>query len=207
MSEHFVKQGEPPPGLTSFTKIRLGWITKEEVRFVRPGSEAIAWLAPLAKGGETLAVKIPLNDGTYYLIENRQPFGYDKSLTDAGILVLKVSPNAEEGYGTVEIVDANPGARHFTRAAYKLKEGAGGLFLDKKNGVAVVPLWKETGQHGVLVTTPEKGSEALLAALSIDSLAGREDPGKAAVLKEARAAFKRFEFGRALEIVRKAAGS
>ncbi len=29
MSEHFVKREDPPPGLSSFTKIRLGWIKAE----------------------------------------------------------------------------------------------------------------------------------------------------------------------------------
>jgi hypothetical protein len=75
MSEHFVKRNEPPQGLCSFTKIRLGWITAAKTIIIRPGETATAFLAPLSKGGETLVVKVPLSGGQYYLIENR-PTGY-----------------------------------------------------------------------------------------------------------------------------------
>ena len=80
MSQHFLERGGLPPGLTSFTKIRLGWIAREQVRFIKPGETAVAFLSPLGAGGETLVVKIPLSWGNYYLVENRQPVGFDRAL-------------------------------------------------------------------------------------------------------------------------------
>jgi hypothetical protein len=121
MSQHFVERGGLPPGLTSFTKIRLGWITKEKVRFVKPGETAVAFLSPLSAGGETLAVKIPLL-GKYYLVENRQPIGFDSGLPDSGMLVLKIDPDASEGYGTVKVMDADLGSAHFSHATFRLDE-------------------------------------------------------------------------------------
>lgn len=202
MSQHMVKKGEPPPGISSFTKIRLGWIGREQVRMVRPGETAVAFLAPLSTAGRQLAVKIPLADGTYYLIENRQPIGFDRILPDAGILVLQVDPGADEGFGTVTVKPAAD-SRNFSAATYRLEAEGRHRFLDRRNGVAVIPLWEEEGHLGVLVTTPEQGEVALKAARAIQGrMAARSgDAGREAPLREAVAAFKGGEFAKAHTIV------
>ena len=206
MSQHFVKQGEPSPGISSFTKIRLGWITRPQVHFVKPGESSYTFLAPLSKGGETLAVKIPLRDGTYYLIENRQPIGSDRVLPDAGILVLKVDPEAQEGYGTVKIMNAEAGGPGFTRATYRLDRDGRALFMDKANKIAVIPLWEESGNLGVLVISPEKSDDALQAALLILRMVHRKGRGSEGKIEEglnkAIAAFKRFDFAGSARMAR-----
>ncbi|MBP8696962.1 MAG: hypothetical protein KBH73_10945 [Syntrophobacterales bacterium] len=197
MSQHFLERGGLPPGLTSFTRIRLGWMTKEQVRFVKPGETALAFLAPLAAGGETLAVKIPLSWGNYYLVENRQPVGFDRALPDSGILVLKVNPDAAEGYGTVKVMNANPAAPHFKQATYRPDAPGRDLFQD--GHVAVIPAWQEGDRLGVLVTAPERGAEALKAARAVRLLMkdrGPRDP----VTAEAKAAFTAFDFKRCIGI-------
>lgn len=103
MSQHFVKKGESPPGLSSFTKIRLGWIGKQQVQFVKPGETSLALLSPLSKGGDVLVVKIPVDESSHYLIENRQPIGFDRTLPDSGILILEVHPHARDGTGVVKV--------------------------------------------------------------------------------------------------------
>ena len=195
MSQHFLERGGLPPGLTSFTKIRLGWITKEQVRYVRRGETAIAFLSPLSAGGETLAVKIPLSWGKHYLVENRQPVGFDRALPDSGILVLKVDPDAPEGYGTLRIMDANPGSAHFRQATFRLDNGSRSLFKD--DDVAVIPLWKEGDRLGVIVTTPGKGVEALEAARVVAVLEKRKGP-QDRLTAEAKAAFMAFDFQRCI---------
>jgi hypothetical protein len=197
MSQHFLNRGGLPPGLSSFTKIRLGWITREQVRFVKPGETAVAFLAPLSAGGETLAVKIPLFWGKYYLVENRQPVGFDRALPDSGILVLKVDPDAPEGFGTVKIMDANPGSAHFRQATFRLDDGGRNLFKD--NEIAVIPLWMDGERLGVIVTTPEKSAEALAAARALDTLMRRAGPQDRFVV-EAKAAFMAFDFKRCIGI-------
>jgi len=197
MSQHFLERGGLPPGLTSFTKIRLGWIATEQVRFVKPGETAVAFLSPLSAGGETLTVKIPLSWGNYYLIENRQPVGFDRALPDSGILISKVNPDAPEGYGTVKIMDANPASAHFRQATFRLDDEGRSLFKDDE--VAVVPLWKDGERLGVLVTTPEKSAEALQAARAVGALMKRKGPQDRLAV-EAKAAFLAFDFKRCIGI-------
>lgn len=205
MSQHFVRQGEPSPGLSSFTKIRLGWIGIEQARLVKPGETSLVFLSPLARGGAMLVVKVPIAGGRYYLIENRQPVGYDRVLPESGILVLRVSPDADEGYGTVELVNADPKAPQFARAPFKFGERERNRFVDARSGVAVIPLWKEKEELGVLITTPSQSDEALRAAQAIGRLLARPDVREgttARALGEAQAAFRRFEFSRSYDIAR-----
>ncbi len=207
MSEHFVKREEPPPGISSFTKIRLGWISPGQVRLVNPGETASAFLVPLAKKGDSLAVKIPLKGGEYYLVENRQPIGFDRFLPDSGILILKVNPEAEEGSGTVKIMDADPKSPHFAHATYKLLQNKRNIFMDQENNLAIIPLWPENGTQGVLITTGEKGDEAFNAALMIQkllqdySLPGGSEESR--LVNDCLAAFKRNDFNTASQIAQK----
>ncbi len=176
MSQHFIERTKPPQGISSFTKIRLGWIPKDQVLLVNPGSTQWTFLSPLSKKGETLAVKIPFKRGWgggwshYYLVENRQPIGCDQLLPDSGILVLKVNLDVMEGSGTVKVMDADPDSPYFSHATFRLDRNNRNAFIDKKNNVAIIPLWYDKGNQGVLITTPEKSSDALKAALMIQKL-------------------------------------
>lgn len=156
MSAHFVDRKGPPPGLSSFTKIRLGWISSEQVVRVAPGETQKVTLGPLAEKGDILAVKIPLEGGRYYLVENRQPIHYDKVLPDSGMLVIKVDPNAEEGSGTARIMDADPSRPYLRHATYRPDLKARRAFIDKTHGVAIVALGYEGKRLSILITTPEK---------------------------------------------------
>lgn len=205
MSQHLIQQGQPCPGLSSFTKIRLGWIAPDQAHLVKPGETSLAFLSPLARNGGKLVIKIPIESGQYYLVENRQPVGYDKVLPDAGILIMKVNPDAQEGYGTVRIMNADPQARNFSKATYRLAVQERGLFVDKKNQIAVIPLWKEGENLGVLVTTVERSRSALQAARALLPLMrGERSPEKARTLGLAVDAFQAYDFDRSYEI---AAGS
>jgi len=206
MSQHFVRQGEPPPGLSSFTKIRLGWIKAHQVQTAKPGETSYAFLSPLSKGGELLVVKIPLDDGTYYLVENRQPIGFDKMLPDSGILILKVYPQAAEGYGTVEVKSAS-GSRNFANATYNLKVNNRNIFIDKRHNIAIIPLWKEKDNIGVLITRPDYSEGALNAARAIQTLmnqnAATSDSEKEATIHEAIMAFKSKDFEKSYAIAKR----
>lgn len=214
MSQHFIERRKPPQGISSFTKIRLGWVSPDQVLLVNPGTTQSAFLSPLSKKGKTLAVKIPLRErwgggcSHYYLVENRQPMGYDRLLPDSGILVLEVNPDVMEGSGTVKVMDAEPDFPHFSHATFRLDRNNRNAFIDKKNNVAIIPLWSDKGNQGVLITTPEKSSDALEAALMIQKLfqrfpepRGREE-GKS--IKECMASFKRSDFKRCCQTAQQA---
>jgi hypothetical protein len=201
MSQHLVQQGQPCPGLSSFTRIRLGWITADQVLLVKPGETAQVFLSPLARKDGKLVIKIPIDRSQYYLLENRQPVGYDKILPDAGILILKVNPDAQEGFGTVQVMNADPSAHNFSKATYKLAAQDRNLFVDKKNHIAVIPLWKEGENLGLLVTTVEKSNAALQAARAILRVMQSErSPEKAKKLRLVVDAFKAYDFDRSYRI-------
>ncbi len=198
MSEHFVKRDGPPPGISSFTKIRLGWISPEQALFINPGETSYAALSPLSQKGNLQVVKIPLKGGRYYLVENRQPIGFDRILPDSGLIILKVDPSAAEGYGTVRVIDADKNSPHFSHATYRLDQNNRNLFVDKKANVAIVPLWAEGESQGVLITTPEKSADALKAASMIQKLKNRYQEsrggGKNRLIEDCVSSFKRFDF-------------
>ena len=148
MSQHYYKRREPPVGISSFTKIRLGWISSKQAVLVHPGKSGYAFLSPLSKEGDTLVVKIPLEQGRYYLIENRRPIGYDRILPDSGILILKVDPQLLVGSGPVRIMDADQKSPHFSHATFRLDRKDRNIFIDKKSNVAIIPLWPEGENQG-----------------------------------------------------------
>jgi hypothetical protein len=156
MSAHFIEPKKPPPGLSSFSKIRLNWISADKVLLVKPGETRRGLLWPLAEQGKILAFKILLSAGQYYLVENRQPINYDRMLPDSGILILKVDPDAVEGTGTVKVMDADPGSPGFKQATYRPDRRNRNVFIDKENDVAILTLRSEGKNVEVMVTTPEK---------------------------------------------------
>lgn len=198
MSQHFVEKGKPPQGISSFTKIRLGWIKRQQVQFVKPGETSFALLSPLSKGGDLLVVKIPVDESSHYLIENRQPMGFDRMLPDSGILILEVHPHYKDGTGVVK-VKKPISSPNFDHATYKLGVDNRSVFVDKQNNLSIIPLWKEKGNLGVLVTTPDRSKVAINAALAIQKRIDQND-GNENVMSEAIAAFKNKDFETSYDI-------
>ena len=198
MSQHFVEKGKPPQGISSFTKIRLGWIKRHQVQFVKPGETSFALLSPLSKGGDHLVVKVPVDKWSHYLIENRQPIGFDRMLPDSGMLILEVHPNAEDGTGGVKVKSAIS-SPSFDKATYKLEVNNRNVFVDKQNNISIIPLWKEKENLGVLVTTPDRSKVAINAALAIQKLIDQNGENKN-VISESIAAFKNKEFEKSYDI-------
>jgi hypothetical protein len=204
MSSHYVRRNAPPPGTSSFTRIRLGWITSDQVVLVRPGQEQGVFLSPLTSGRPPLVIKIPLASGEYYLIENRRQIGFDKIQPDFGLLILKVCPWAQEGSGTVKVMDAAPGKPNLSNATFRFDQEDRNRFIDNVNNVAVIPLWSQGEDQGVLITVPDRSEEAFKAALSIQELWQRY-PGPLNAELEQRIetcidSFKAYQFKRTSEI-------
>jgi hypothetical protein len=208
MSSHYIERNSPPPGLSSFTKIRLGWISSDEVIQVNPGEEKGAFLAPLARGGKSLVIKIPLPGGRYYLVENRQRVGSDQIQPDAGLLILQVNPEAQEGSGTAQIMNADPSSPNFSRATFRTDLEGRRVFLDKENQVAVLPLWLQGENLGALVTTPGKSQDALRAITVILKFWEKYPEPRTAKIKkiseECVAAFRAFDFKKSAQIAEQA---
>jgi len=125
MSCHSYHRHLPPPGISSWTKLRLGWMPAEKVKTVDPATPAEVLLGPLADGSsETLAIRVPLTEKRFLLIENRQPVGvYDRVLPAHGVLIMKADDDIAEcrfGKAPVKLVDANPDSKHLLGAAFSI---------------------------------------------------------------------------------------
>jgi hypothetical protein len=106
---------------------------------------------------------IPLKGDRYYPVENRQPIGFDRVLPDSGLLILKVDPNAPQGYGTVKVINADKDPPIFPVPPSGWTGTTGTSSWIKGNRSPSYPFgWKEK-TRGVLITTPEKSNDALKA--------------------------------------------
>ncbi len=112
------------------------------------------------------------------------------------------------GSGTVKIMDADPNSRYFSHATFRLDRSDTNAFIDKEQNVAIIPLWSDKGTQGVLITTSEKGSDALAAARMIRKLIQRfpeprgDKEGKS--IEECIMFFKKLEFKTCCQIAERA---
>jgi len=140
--------GNPPSSspahMLAWAKIRLEWISESQVAVVSSGIIRNVTLSPIELNGTTLAVKIPLTDRKYYLMELRQRVGYDLALPDVGLLITYVNGEIG-GPGFVRIVDANPLTATLDDCTFK----PGRTFTDTANKISVSIL-KTSGQNYIL---------------------------------------------------------
>lgn len=140
MSCHVYKMHLPPPGISSWTKLRLGWLPTDKVAVVDRTKPQELTLAPLEDGSAApLAIKIPLTPSSYYLIENRQPLGrFDPHLPGHGVLILFADDNVAEcrhGRSPVKMMNANPSVPHLQGAAFSLPGNS--VFRDEANNLEI----------------------------------------------------------------------
>jgi hypothetical protein len=146
-SQHGISnlRGYMAQGVSSFTKLRLGWIDPGQISTVERGQSRNVLLGPLWDGhAETLVIRLPLNHSCcYYLIENRQRKGVDRYLPSEGVLILKVDETIPEGNGPVKVVNANPMYSFFKKAPFS----EGEEFRDHENGIVVRVLSMEDSNY------------------------------------------------------------
>ncbi len=128
--------------LTSWNLIRLGWMPDRSVRTVMPSETAACNVNELGKlsGSRYGAIRIQLNDGTYYLVECRLPVRYDVKMPDFGVLITHVNESIEPGYGPLRVIDSTPSTGTLDDAVFDLRAGKTAVFLDEENDVSVVVL-------------------------------------------------------------------
>lgn len=119
---------QPSPGTfpsqhSSWSKIRLGWISDSSLQLVYPGNTSTIVIHDLELATTGIqAVKIPIsvnNDGSlsYYLVEMRAKLGqYDQYLPfpsdypNAALLIYKVNDSIAGGHGNLVLENAHPGS-------------------------------------------------------------------------------------------------
>ena len=166
LSRHFVVYQQPPPGMSSFTRLRMGWIESNQVVEARPAEGQAVTLSPLADGKGTLAIQVPGRWGTHYLLENRQTLPGDPALPVTGLVILHVDESREDGDGIVRVVDANPKVANFGAAAFGVNPGQ--IPSARLPGdTAVEVLWQRGADLTVMVTTASRAPEMQAVATRI----------------------------------------
>ncbi|MDQ7788010.1 MAG: hypothetical protein RDU01_10410 [Thermodesulfovibrionales bacterium] len=154
MSCHYFRRELPPPGISTWTKIRLNWIQPSKIRVIKKGEKAEFILGPLEDGSsEILAAKIPISENTYYLIENRQPLGYDKNLPGSGVLIMYADdriPECRHGKAPVKLIDADSSIPHLEGAAFDI--GKKTSFQDEINRVRIDLKEKIGNSYRILIS-------------------------------------------------------
>jgi hypothetical protein len=151
-SQHGIptSRGYMAQGVSSFTKLRLGWIDPDQTCTVESGQSRKIVLGPLWDGhAKTLVIHLPLEHSCcYYLIENRQRKGVDRHLPSEGILIFRVDETIREGYGPVRVVNAHPKTSFFQNAPFE----EGEEFRDHENGISVKVLNKEGNNYQLKIS-------------------------------------------------------
>lgn len=106
-------QGTSPSHPTTWCKIQLHWIKPTQIvnisqSDIQNGHNVTVFLDPQESSDQNLATRILLNNGTYYLIEDRQKIGYDGSIPGSGVLILFCDDSKASGDGPAKVVSAHP---------------------------------------------------------------------------------------------------
>jgi len=125
--------GSSPSHITSWGKIKLGWLSGERVATVEKGRILHVTLSPLELGDGLAAVKIPISSTEYYLVELRLRLGFDRYLPSEGVLILKVDEARASGEGIVRVVGKEVSSGDLNNAAL----GPGKTFEDRQREISV----------------------------------------------------------------------
>lgn len=157
MSCHYYQTEIGPPGLVSWCKLRLGWLDYSRVGHVRRNQNREFEIVPLsAQESESIAaVKVHLDENTYYLVENRQPIGADQHLPGTGVLILYCNETIEEcteGDSPVKLMNAHPDIAELKGAAFNTGPGEVDTYTDLDRGLEIKLLEKVGDNYRVSVT-------------------------------------------------------
>jgi M6 family metalloprotease-like protein len=153
MSCHYYRRELPPPGISSWTRLRLNWMPPATVWRVARGERVEILLGPLADAdAETHVIRIPVSDSAYYLVENRQPLGSDRNLPGSGVLIMYADDDVAEcrrGRAPVKLVDARPSVPHLEGATFDA--GEKNAFEDAARHVSIKVVEKTGRGYRILV--------------------------------------------------------
>jgi M6 family metalloprotease-like protein len=157
MSCHFYELRQGPPGVCAWTKLRLGWIEPRKIVQVPGGSSKTVKLGPLSSGkSKVLAIRLPIDETTYYLIENRQPIGPDKNLPSHGVLIYYCDEGIAEcrhGKSPLKVVNADPSVPELKGAPFTLKGKT--IYKDEKRDISIRLVAKRGDNYEICVSNGE----------------------------------------------------
>jgi M6 family metalloprotease-like protein len=166
MSRHVITGKLPPPSMSSWTRLRMGWIEDDQVVEVLPRESRAVTIQPLGGGKGTLIVRIPGPGDKYYLLENRQKLPGDLMIPTNGLLVLHVDDSRESWEGIVRVVNANPKVPDFKDATFGVGQGQTPS-VNLPQDLAIEVLWQHNMDLTILVTNKSIAPEVQSVAKRI----------------------------------------
>ncbi|MBS7656034.1 M6 family metalloprotease domain-containing protein [Candidatus Bathyarchaeota archaeon] len=138
----WANNGSTPVHPSAWSKLQLGCIPENNIIEVKDGFEKIFKLTAheALSQSNIHAIKIPLTNKTYYLIEARAKTGFDKYLPDEGVLIFYVNESKVDGKGILKVIDAHPETETLNDAALK----PGDIFQASKLTIEVLSALNST---------------------------------------------------------------
>jgi M6 family metalloprotease-like protein len=142
----------------SWHKWLLGWLDSAQMRLLDTPGALEETLTPLAAPGGVKAVVAPLTASTAYVVEAREPMGWESGLCDRGVLVYTVDSTKRNAEGPVQLKPASsPPASSSCgptwQPGYDTGPGEDSVYEDPASGVRVDVLQRnDDGSYRVRVT-------------------------------------------------------
>ena len=160
-----MSRSDERPQIGAWGKIKLGWLTPDRVFEILPGQIGAATVEPLENSSSGIqAITIYLTSTTYFIIENREPMGFDTVLPDKGILISYVDESKYwRGIGPVMVQDANPGPAprwQLLHPTFNTTSAGHALFRNQTYNVAALLLDQFDDSYLVTVGTPDSVNSA-----------------------------------------------
>jgi len=158
-------------GLSSWSRLRLGFIRPKQIAEIARGENASITLEPLETSTEgIMVIRVLLSERKYYsiekkyyLIENRQQLGFDKILPDSGILIMLADDQLYEtrAAGPVRVIDSTPTAARLAKATFDMRADKPARFFDRDNDIAIVIMYKSGLAYKIFIGSVAQGEVVL----------------------------------------------
>ncbi|MDR3142346.1 MAG: choice-of-anchor J domain-containing protein [Tannerellaceae bacterium] len=176
--------GRQPAHINIFQKILYGWVAPEELTT----QKTVTGMPPSALNPVAYTIKAHDN-GELYILDNRQPVGFDASLPGYGLLIWHVHPAALEGSGSNDghpqqlypvVASSTTAIPNSTPASYGSVDSPGTPFPGTSNNTSFTPtstpaMFTWTGLQPVPKPVTEI-AEAADGTISFKFLDGPTDP-------------------------------
>ncbi len=101
--------GSSPAHMSAWSLLRLGWVTTTAVTTAQVGAAVDA----IETSGKVFRLSLPGTTSEYFLIENRQPIGFDAALPGSGLLIWHVddsqTSNDQDNHRLLDLEEADEG--------------------------------------------------------------------------------------------------
>lgn len=163
-----LSQTEPLVGLSSWARMRLGWIPPQRVAEIASGDTGSFDLAPLEEKTEWLQlIKVNVNKSLHYLIEARVKTQYDLQLPQEGVIIFRVDETLPAGNGGVTVVRTTPETTTLNDDAMDFSKGRTNVYIEQQQNMSITVVGRPEGKLRIIVSNANNGEEANVAAKRI----------------------------------------